>query len=86
MIEDQDKFLSLLKTQMTWPGPYTFKFVVPKGTLPQLTDHFPDDVIMTRPSKTGKYVSVTIEKTYAAPEEVVEKYLSLSQIEGLISL
>jgi putative lipoic acid-binding regulatory protein len=43
-------------------------------------------VIHTTQSKTGKYTSVSINVMMESPESVVEKYIEVSNIEGIISL
>jgi putative lipoic acid-binding regulatory protein len=43
-------------------------------------------VIQTKQSKTGKYTSLSVNVMMDNPESVVEKYIEVSNIEGIISL
>jgi putative lipoic acid-binding regulatory protein len=43
-------------------------------------------VIQTTQSKTGKYTSLSVNVMMESPDQVVEKYLEVSNIEGIISL
>ena len=84
---DQQKLLELLDQSQKWPGPYTFKFVVLLQQKNTLLDLFPHAQLKgERPSKTGKYVSLTIEQSFEGPMQVVESYQKASQIPGIISL
>lgn len=43
-------------------------------------------VIKTSQSKTGKYTSLSVNVTMNNPDAVVEKYIEVSNIDGIISL
>ncbi len=43
-------------------------------------------VIQTSQSKTGKYTSISINVMMEGPNQIVEKYIQVSNIEGIISL
>ncbi len=43
-------------------------------------------VIKTTKSKTGKFTSISIDVTMKNSQEIVDKYLEVSTIEGIISL
>jgi putative lipoic acid-binding regulatory protein len=43
-------------------------------------------VINTQQSKTGKFTSISINVSMLSPEHVVEKYIDVSSVEGIISL
>jgi putative lipoic acid-binding regulatory protein len=43
-------------------------------------------VISTQQSKTGKFTSVSISVTMPNPQSVIDKYIAVSDIEGIISL
>ena len=44
-------------------------------------------VIKTKPSKNGKYTSVSINLQMSTPENVIEKYKEVTEnVEGVISL
>jgi putative lipoic acid-binding regulatory protein len=94
----QDKntadFYSRLKQQLTddttWPAPYLFKFIVP-AELEKIAEieaifNGTDAIIKTRDSSKGTYTSVSIKVAMFSPEAVIEKYLEVSNVEGVISL
>ncbi len=94
----QDKntkeFYARLKKQLeedtSWPSPYLFKFIVPAdlekiAEIGALFDGY-DAAVSTRDSKNGNYTSVSVKVTLESPDDVVKKYLEVSNIEGVISL
>ena len=95
---DQDnnttEFYERLKKQLeedtTWPAPYLFKFIVPAilEKIAEIRAIFDgsDAEITTRDSAKGTYTSVSIKVTMDSADAVVEKYLEVSNIEGVISL
>ncbi len=88
------EFYERLKKQLeetsTWPAPYLFKFIVPADLekIAEINSIFDntDAEINTRDSSKGTYTSVSIKVTIQSPDAVVEKYLEVSKIEGVISL
>ncbi len=79
-----------LQRDTEWPALYLYKFVVPASNekiaeIRAVFDHT-DANITTRDSSGGKYTSVSIKVTMASPDAVIEKYLEVSKIEGVISL
>ncbi len=95
---EQDKkteeFYERLKNQLEgdteWPAPYLFKFIVPAeldkiAEISAIFDHL-DSEINTRDSTKGNYTSVSIKVTLDSPDDVIEKYLEVSKVEGVISL
>ncbi|MGK4567368.1 DUF493 family protein [Flavobacterium sp. 3HN19-14] len=79
-----------LSTTSEWPSEYLYKFIVPtdKQKIIEVEDAFDNlgAVIKTSQSKTGKYTSVSVNVRMESPEAVIEKYIALSNIEGIISL
>lgn len=79
-----------LRTTSDWPSLYLFKFIVPTDEKKILsvenTFNNLGAVITTTKSKTGKFTSVSVNVQMKNPEEVVEKYLAVSTVEGIISL
>lgn len=95
---DQEKntaeFYERLKKQLegdaSWPAPYLFKFIVPASLekiaeINSIFDHT-DAEVNTRDSAKGTYTSVSIKVTMDSPDAVIEKYLEVSKVEGVISL
>jgi putative lipoic acid-binding regulatory protein len=79
-----------LSTASEWPSEYLYKFIVPtdKDKVIEVENAFNNlgAVIKTSQSKTGKYTSVSVNVMMESPEAVIEKYIALSNIEGIISL
>ena len=79
-----------LNNTSTWPSEYLYKFIVPTDPkkIEEVENAFDNlgAVIHTTQSKTGKYTSVSINVMMESPENVVEKYIEVSNIEGIISL
>lgn len=90
----QDEFYSRLKDELAnstlWPSDYLYKFIVPTDTskVQQIHNIFDNTgaVIQTKQSSKGNYTSVSITVNLKNPDEVIEKYKEVSQIEGIISL
>jgi uncharacterized protein len=94
MDKKSEEFYARLKEELAgsadWPAEYLFKFIVPSeaGKIQEIEDAFNNmgAVIETTQSKTGKYTSVSINVKMAGAQEVIDKYIELSGIEGIISL
>ncbi len=89
-----EAFYKRLKEQLegdtSWPTSYLFKFIVPASNekiaeIEAIYDGT-DALISTRDSSKGTYTSVSIKVTMDSPESVIEKYLQVSKVEGVISL
>ncbi len=94
MDKKTEEFYIRLKEELDnsnqWPTQYLFKFIVPTvGTnVQQVTDAFDlvGAVIATTKSRTGKFTSVSIEVQMQSSQQIIDKYLEVSTIEGIISL
>ena len=79
-----------LSTTSTWPSEYLYKFIVPSDLkkIVEIESAFNNmgAVIKTSQSKTGKYTSVSVDVQMKNPDAVIEKYIQVSGIEGIISL
>ena len=88
------EFYNRLREQLEgdtkWPSPYLYKFIVPSDLekIAEIEAVFDgtDAVINTRDSSKGTYTSVSIKVTMNSPDAVIEKYLEVSKVEGVISL
>ncbi len=73
-----------------WPAEYLFKFIVPTDheKIQKVEDAFNclGAVIKTTKSKTGKFTSISIDVQMKSAQEIIDKYLAVSTIEGIISL
>ena len=94
MDKDTKEFYERLRTELnnsnTWPAEYLFKFIVPtdKEKIEKVENAFDSigAVIETKHSKTGKYTSISIDVQMPNAQEIIDKYLELSTIKGIISL
>jgi len=93
MDKKTEEFYIRLKEELAstsvWPSEYLYKFIVPTDAhkIFEVEKAFDNmgAVIKTTPSKTGKYTSVSVNVLMQNPDHVVEKYLEVSTIEGIIS-
>lgn len=94
MDKKTEEFYQRLKEELinstVWPAEYLFKFIVPSSNekVMQIENSFDQmgAVIETTQSKTGKYTSVSINVRMSSAQSVIDKYIELSAIEGIISL
>lgn len=80
---------SLLETT-TFPTKYMYKFIIPASddkfkSIESIFDNM-GAVINSKPSKTGKYNSLTILVKMESADDIIEKYIEVSKIDGVISL
>ena len=94
MDKKTEEFYVRLKEELAktseWPSEYLYKFIVPTTTkkIEEVENAFDNmgAVIKTHKSKAGKYTSISVNVLMESPELVVEKYIEVSNIEGIISL
>ncbi|CAM3490048.1 DUF493 family protein [Aequorivita lipolytica] len=88
--EFYERLRKQLEQDTAWPSPYLFKFIVPADLekIAEIESVFDgtDAKITTRDSSKGTYASLSIKVTMGSPDEVVKKYLEVSNVEGVISL
>ncbi len=82
---NEDAFRSRLE-ESEFPLDYLYKFIVPSEQLGVLHKTLPQGLKSERPSKNGKYVSVSLRTKAKSADEIIAVYKSLSAIEGIISL
>jgi putative lipoic acid-binding regulatory protein len=79
-----------LRTTSLWPSLYLYKFIVPTDAAKIIAVENEFDnmgaVITTVQSKNGNFTSISVNVQMTSPEHVVEKYLAVSVIDGIISL
>ena len=93
MDKKTEEFYARLKEELTnstlWPSDYLYKFIVPtdEQKIEAVHSAFNDlgAVIKTQQSKKGVYTSVSIHVRMKSPQAVIDKYLEVSTIEGIIS-
>jgi putative lipoic acid-binding regulatory protein len=94
MDKNTEEFYERLKQELinstVWPAEYLFKFIVPSEPKKIVAIENAFDqmgaVIETNQSKTGKYTSVSINVRMESAQAVIDKYIAMSAIEGIISL
>jgi len=79
-----------LETTSQWPAEYLYKFIVPSdnekiAVIEKAFDNM-GAVINTKTSENGKYTSISVNAQMKNPDAVIEKYIELSTVEGIISL
>tara|TARA_B100001093_G_C26503299_1_gene874264 strand:- start:184 stop:468 length:285 start_codon:yes stop_codon:yes gene_type:complete len=88
--KDYEKLRDDLKKYQKWPSDYIFKFIILNelNKRKDLLSKF--DLKKCRVSKkessNKKYISITIIKHMNNPDEVINKYIDVSKIDGIISL
>ena len=93
-MENKEAFYKKLKLSLenttNFPAEYMFKFIVPsdKEKEEKIKDAFNYKGVMinTKPSKTGKYKSLTILIVMESADAIIKKYKEIAAIEGVISL
>ena len=92
--KETEDFYKRLKVQLednsSWPSLYLYKFIVPSelkkiAKIEAIFDRT-EAAISIRESSKGTYTSVSVKVTMSSPNAVIEKYLEVSKIEGVISL
>lgn len=94
MDKKTEEFFDRLKAELeksnSWPAIYLFKFIVPTDNdkIKQVELAFDGlgAVIKTTQSKTGKFTSVSVDVQMENPQAIINKYIEVSTIEGIISL
>lgn len=81
-------FKEKLESVQTFPGLYTFKFILTGGKekIAELRQVLPDDEFLETPSKTGKYLSITVKKWMQNADEVIAVYKQAGEIKGIMTL
>ena len=88
------EFYDRLKVELdlsnSWPALYLYKFIVPtdEGNIVRVEEAFDcmGAVIKTTKSKTGKFTSISVDVMMKDSQEIIDKYIEVSTIKGIISL
>ncbi len=94
MDKKTQEFYERLKEELdnanVWPAEYLFKFIVPTedGNVEAVENAFNDmgAVIKTTKSKNAKFTSVSVNVRMKSSQSIIDKYLEVSTIPGIISL
>ena len=94
MDKKTQEFYERLKEELdnanVWPAEYLFKFIVPTedGNVEMVENAFNDmgAVIKTTKSKNAKFTSISVNVRMKSSQSIIDKYLEVSTIPGIISL
>jgi uncharacterized protein len=78
-----------LKATSSWPAVYMFKFILPNNNrkIALMRQIFEEDSrLFEKSSRKGNYVSITVKTVMLNPDEVIEHYRKVADIEGVIML
>lgn len=74
---------------LEWPNVYLFKFIAPNESekIAVLTALFDDGTdLHYQPSKTGKYMSVSVKEMMMDVDSIIDKYKRAAKVDGVITL
>ncbi|MEP1094904.1 MAG: DUF493 domain-containing protein [Cyclobacteriaceae bacterium] len=82
----ENEFKEKLEGAHSFPGGYTFKFIVKSEDQKKVEELVDEAEIKIKTSSGNKYVSVTLEAKVKSSDEVIAVYKKAKKIEGLIAL
>lgn len=92
MSDKREEFLELLRSQHSFPGPFTLKFIGAAedsfvqrlvAAVRAALHAVEDPPHSTQPSKNQGYVAVTLMPIFNSPEQVLEVYDAVRSVKGL---
>ena len=89
MDSDKKSFRKILQEETVWPHRYMFKFIIlaTDDKINQVKMVFPTETEFNlKPSKNGKYVSITAFLLTKSADEVIAYYEKAGKIEGIFAL
>lgn len=85
-----DKLKFSLDETSSFPTKYLYKFIIPKDDeklkVIENIFNYGGAVINTKPSKTGKYTSISILMEMQSSKDIILKYKEVGKVKGVISL
>ena len=81
-----ESFREKLENHYAWPSLYMFKFIVPDHQREKVRKLFVNHTIHEKTSKKGNYTSISVEMMMPSSQSVIDVYIQVSTIEGLIAL
>ena len=81
-------FKEKLESVQAFPGLYAYKFILTGGVdkMKELREVLPEEEFIETPSKTGKYISVTVKKWMQDADAVIDIYKKVGEIKGIMML
>lgn len=86
MNKDIQSFKDKLEAVSEWPSLYMFKFIMPSDKQDEVKAIFETHEVIVKPSSQGKYVSLTIKMLANSSDQIIEKYVKVNVVEGVIAL
>lgn len=86
MNAEEIAFKEKLEEAHSFPGSYSFKFIVKTEQQAVIEKLIDGAEIKLKPSSGNKYVSVTLTAQMESSQEIIEVYRKAKKIEGVISL
>ena len=94
MDQNTEDFYNRLRDELnastSWPSEYLFKFIVPSlnDNVERVENTFNamGAIIRTTKSRTGKFTSLSVDVQMQSAQSVIDIYLEVSTIEGIVSL
>jgi len=83
---EEKEFKEKLEEVHSFPGGYTFKFIVKSEDQKKVEELVDGAEIKIKPSSGNKYVSVTLAAHVKSSDDVIAVYRKAKMIEGLIAL
>lgn len=85
-----NKLKLTLEETTTFPSEYMYKFIIPTNdekfkTIENIFNNL-GAVINSKPSKNGKYTSLTIMVKMNSADDIISKYKEVAKVEGIVSL
>jgi len=80
-----DKLYEQLKEQK-YPLIFPFKFIGPPEKVYQLKKLLKDAELSEKPSRNGKYVSLTAKAMMMDPDSIINIYKEAAKIKGIVTL
>jgi len=81
-----NNFREKLDQHHVWPSLYMFKFIVPTGKENEVKQLFPNHTVTEKLSTKGNYTSITVQMMMPSSEAVIDVYVRVSHIEGIVAL
>jgi len=85
-MQDYSAFEAKLNDVHNWPCTYTFKCIVPCGEADTFRAAFKEHSLSDRASKSGKYISFTMEFNASSSGDVVSVYRTAATIPDAMPL
>lgn len=86
MSKDSEEFKQILNGSYVWPDIFPFKFIVLPEYVDDLKAILNTENVVLKPSKTGKYISVSADIMIHNSQEVLDIYEKIKAIKDIIAL